>query len=150
HRAIEEELLVLGGRAETHDRFDTGAVVPASIEQDELAGAWQLPRIALEIPLAGFTVIRFLQGNRAHMAVVERAFDRLDHAALAGRIAAFEDDHHALAGGDDPVLQFEQLQLQGFEGFFVLLALDRFHGSSGPFWKVESALAESRTQTGEV
>ena len=44
-----------------------------------------------------------------------------------GRIAPFEDHGHALVIGNDPVLQVDQLGVQSFEGFLVLLALDRFH-----------------------
>ena len=36
HRSVE--LLVLLGSAETHYAFDSGAVVPAAVEQDDLAG----------------------------------------------------------------------------------------------------------------
>ena len=37
--------------------------------------------------------------------------EALDRAALAGRIAPFEDDHHARARLLHPVLQLEQLDL---------------------------------------
>ena len=36
----------------------------------------------------------------------------LDGAALAGRIASLEQDHHALTGIPHPVLQLEQFDLQ--------------------------------------
>ena len=44
--------------------------------------------------------------------------EALDGAALAGRIAPFEQDHHLLAGFLDPGLQLEQFDLQA-----VFLAL---------------------------
>ena len=42
HRAGAQELLVLLVGAEAHDAFDAGAVVPAPVEQDDLApaGSW--------------------------------------------------------------------------------------------------------------
>ena len=47
--------------------------------------------------------------------------ETLDRAALAGRVAALEDDHDFLAGHFDPVLYFQQLDLQQL----FLLLVDR-------------------------
>ena len=117
-RAIAQELAVLLGRAEAHDRLDAGAVVPAAIEQDEFAGAGQMADVALEIPLALFALVRLGQGDGAHVAIVQRTLDGLDHAALAGGVAALEDHHHALVVGSDPVLQFDQFAPAGPRGPF--------------------------------
>ncbi len=123
-RTVNQELRGLIGRTEAHNGFDTSAVVPAAIEQDEFAGAGKVFGVALEIPLAAFAITRFWQRDRAHVAVVERTFDGFDHAALTGRIAAFKDNDDALAGGDDPMLQIDQLALQIFKGFFVFFSFD--------------------------
>jgi hypothetical protein len=48
--AVEEVLVLLVG-AEAHDVLDAGAVVPAAVEQDPLAGGRELGHVALEIPL---------------------------------------------------------------------------------------------------
>ena len=109
HRAVLQELLVLGGCAEAHDRFDAGAVVPAAIEEDKFTGTRQLARVALEVPLAALAFIGFRKRDGAHVAIVERRLDGLDHTALAGCIAPLEDNGHALVVGNDPVLQVDQL-----------------------------------------
>src|SRR5690349_14573411 len=46
-----EEILGLVGRAETHDLFDPGAIVPAAVEQHDLTTRRQMLDVALEIPL---------------------------------------------------------------------------------------------------
>ena len=127
HRAVLQELLVLGRGAETHDRLDTGAVVPATIEQDQFAGTGQMARVALEVPLAALVFIGFRQRHGPDVAIVQRRLDGLDHTALAGGIAPLEDHGHALVVGNDPVLQLDQLGVQPFEGFLVFPGFDWFH-----------------------
>ena len=74
--------------------------------------------VALEVPLPALDVARLLQRHHARAARVQVLHEALDRAALAGGVAAFEQDHHALPGVLDPGLQLEQLDLQA-----VLLAL---------------------------
>ena len=50
-RAGAQELLVLVVGAEAHHALDAGAVVPAAVEQDDLAGGRQVRDVALEVPL---------------------------------------------------------------------------------------------------
>ena len=45
-------------------------------------------------------------------ARVERLGDALDGSAFAGGVAAFEEHHHAQALVADPLLEFDQLDLQ--------------------------------------
>ena len=47
---------VLFLRAETEDWFDHGTVVPAAVEQYDLAAAWKLLDVALEVPLTGLHI----------------------------------------------------------------------------------------------
>ena len=110
HRA--EELFVFVVAAKTHHALDAGAVVPAAVEQHHFAGRGQVGRVALEIPLGAFAVVGRGQGDHAGHARVEALGDALDHAAFAGRIAAFKQDHHLLFLGSDPVLQLHQFTLQ--------------------------------------
>jgi hypothetical protein len=51
-----EEFLTVGFRAKPHHPLDTGAVVPASVEQRDFAGGWQMRHIPLEIPLGPFAL----------------------------------------------------------------------------------------------
>jgi hypothetical protein len=68
--------------------------------------------VALKVPLGFFSVVRRRQrGHTAHPRV-QALGDALDHAPFAGRVPAFKQDHHAVAGFDHPVLQHHQLGLQ--------------------------------------
>ena len=79
--------------------------------------------IALEIPLRGFGVGGFGQGDDADVARGEMFGDALDGAILAGGVAPFQDDQQFLAAFDDVALQLHQLDLQMAEGFFIALCL---------------------------
>ena len=82
-------------RAEAHDIFDAGAVVPAAIEDGDLTTGRKVLHVALHEHLALFAVGRRGQGNHPEHARADLFGDRLDGATLAGRIATFEQD-------DDP------------------------------------------------
>jgi len=57
-RARARELTIFIVATEAHDALNTSAVVPAAIEQDDLAGRWQFRDIALEIPLPTLLLAR--------------------------------------------------------------------------------------------
>ena len=50
--------------------------------------------------------------TRSTPARIQALGNALDDAALAGRVAAFEQNHHLAAGMLHPVLQFDQFALQ--------------------------------------
>ena len=85
-----EEILRLVGRAKAHHLLDAGAVVPAAIEQHDFAARRQVLDVALEIPLRALALARVRQRDDAALPRVEQASEHVDGAALAGRIAAFE------------------------------------------------------------
>src|SRR5207245_8511705 len=62
-----------------------------------------------------------------HAAVprVEQSHDPLDHATLAGRVAALEQDHDAQAAISNPFFELHELDLQAPELLVVLLARER-------------------------
>ena len=68
--------------------------------------------VALEIPLRALALVRRRQRGDAADARVEALGDALDDAALAGGIAALEEDDHLELVVLDPVLQLDQLALQ--------------------------------------
>src|SRR5689334_15862366 len=111
-RRLTQKFVVFVGRAESHHAFDAGAVVPAAIEQDDLAGGRQMLNVALEIPLSALDVARLLERHHPCAARVEMLHESLDGAALAGGVATLEQDHQALPSGLGPGLQLEQLGLQ--------------------------------------
>ena len=110
HRAEEFLDLVFG--AEAHHPLDAGAVVPAAVEQHDLAAGRQMRNVALEIPLRALALVRRRKGRDAADPRIEPLGDALDDAALAGGIAAFENHHHLELLLLHPALQFHQLALQ--------------------------------------
>ena len=68
--------------------------------------------VALEIPLRALALGRLLQRDHARGARVHVLHEALDRAALAGGVAALEQDDDALAGALDPALRLQQLALQ--------------------------------------
>ena len=111
-RALVQEPAVLRGRAEAHHLLDAGAVVPGPVEQHDLAGARQVLDVALEVPLGPLALGGRGQRGDARDPGAEVLGDPLDRAALAGGVAALEDDDDALALGPDPLLDLDQLGLQ--------------------------------------
>ena len=111
-RTAAEELLHLFLGAEAHDPLDAGAVVPAAVEDHDLAGGGQVFDVALEVPLGALAFGGLGQRHHAAGARVEALGDALDRAALAGGVAPLEDDDHPQALLLDPGLQLHQLDLQ--------------------------------------
>ena len=81
---------MLLGRAEAHDMFDAGAVVPAAVEDNDLARSREVLHVALKVHLALLAVGRRRQGDNAEDTRADAFGDRLDGAALAGGVAALE------------------------------------------------------------
>ena len=116
---LAHEFGVFGVAAKAHDALDAGAVVPGAVEQHDLAARGQVLHVALEIPLAALVFGRLFQRHDACAARIQVLHEALDGAALAGRVAPLEQNHHALAGFLDPGLQLEQLDLQA--EFFLFI-----------------------------
>ena len=109
--------LVLG--AEAHHPLDARAVVPAAVEDHDLAGRRQLRDVALHVDLGLLAVGRRRQRDDAEDARADPLGEPLDHAALAGGVAAFEDDDDPRARGLHPGLQVCDLDLQAGDLLFV-------------------------------
>ncbi len=134
-----EELFVFVVGAEIHHALDARAVVPAAVEQHHFAACRQMLRVALEIPLRAFAVVRRGQRRDAAHARIQTLRDALDRAALAGRIAALEDHDEPVARVHDPVLQLDQFALQAEQLAEILLA--RLAGLGGDaLFAVEDAV----------
>jgi hypothetical protein len=126
-----EEFFVLIVAAESHHALDAGAVVPAAVEQHDLAGGRQVRDVTLEIPLGALAVVGRRQRRHPAHARVQALRDALDDAALAGGIAALEQDHHLVPGVHHPVLQLDQFGLQAEQLAEVALARRIFHALVG-------------------
>ena len=115
--------LVRGAKA--HDLFDSGAVVIAAVEQHDLACSGEMLDKTLEIPLALLGLAWFAKGDGAALARVEPVGHRMDRAALARSIAAFEQDQNALSGLRHPPRHRHQLGLHRLEMLFIAFAVHR-------------------------
>jgi hypothetical protein len=62
---LAQELAVFLLAAEAHDALDAGPVVPAAVEEHDLARGRQVLDIALEVPLAALHLARLLQRHDA-------------------------------------------------------------------------------------
>jgi hypothetical protein len=80
--------------------------------------------VALEVPLGLLPIGGRAQGDNPAAPRIERVGDGLDGPALAGRIAAFEEQEKLLAGLLDPVLHLHQLEMQFREFVVVDAALE--------------------------
>ena len=90
------------------------------VEEDDLARRWQMRDVPLEVPLRLFPARRLGQCGHAADAGIEPRDDAGDGAALAGGVAALEDDHHLPAMFDHPFLELGQLDLQAGQFLFVV------------------------------
>ena len=111
-RGLPQEDLVLTVAGEAHHALDAGAVVPGPVEQHDLPGGRQLGDVAVEVPLASLGLGGLGERDDAGGARVEVLGEPLDRAALAGGVAALEEDHVLGAGVLRPVLELQQLDLQ--------------------------------------
>jgi len=91
----------------------------------------------LEIPLCFFAVVGGGQGGHAAHARVQALGDALDHPAFACSVAAFEQDHHAVARMHHPVLQLDQFGLQAQQFTKILDA------AGGGFGRAIGVLAQA-------
>src|SRR5262245_63697118 len=117
-----EEAPVLRFRAETQHVLDACPVVPAPVENHDLAGRGRVLEVALHVKLGLLAVRRRRQRHLAEHAVAYTLGDRLDHTAFAGGVAPFEDHNYPRTLFLDPILQGAQLHLQLAESLFVGLA----------------------------
>ena len=71
------ELLVSVVRAEAHDTFDTNAVVPASIDEDELLRRREMRGVALKVPAAAVMIGGLAESHDAGLAPAQMLTMRL-------------------------------------------------------------------------
>jgi hypothetical protein len=111
-RCLSHEFPVVRLRREAHHPLHACPVVPRAVEHDDLARRGQMRHVTLEVPLGPLPLARLGQCHDRRPARVQVLGEALDRAALAGRVAALEDDHDPLPGGLHPVLQLHQLDLE--------------------------------------
>ena len=90
HRAVLEETPILFLRAEAHHALHAGAVVPTAVEDHDFAGGREVLHVTLQVHLRLLAVRRSRQRDEPEDARAHAFGDRLDGAALAGRVASLE------------------------------------------------------------
>ena len=126
-RDLAQELLDLLVGGEAHHLFDTRAIVPAAVEQHDLARRRQMRDVALEIPLARFGFGGLAERNDMALARVELFGHRADRPALARRIASLKQHDDPLTGLLCPAGHRHQLFAHGLQRGFVFLAFHLKH-----------------------
>ena len=99
---LEEPLRLLLG-AEPHHGLDAGAVVPAPVEDHDLTGGGQVRDVPLHVHLGLLALGRCGQRDHPEDPRADAFGDRLDRAALAGGVPAFEDDADLRARSPSPI-----------------------------------------------
>src|SRR3954449_2562641 len=92
--------------------FDTGAIVPAPVEDHDFAAGRELFDIALHEHLGFLPVGWCGQGTDAEHPRADLLGQRLDGAALAGGVAALEDDDDPQLLRLHPFLEMAKLNLE--------------------------------------
>ena len=108
--------------AEAHHALDAGAVVPTAVEDHDFAGGGKVLHVPLHVHLRLLPVGRGRQRDQPEDARADAFGDRLDRAALAGRVAALEDDDHPQPLVLHPLLQAAEFGLELAQFLLVLLA----------------------------
>jgi len=80
---ILEEVLVLLFGTESHDVLNTGAVVPATVEDDDFAAGRKVPQVALPVELRLLAFGGRRQGDQPEDARAHLLQNALDDSALA-------------------------------------------------------------------
>src|SRR5215471_1034563 len=113
-------MLLFGAKA--HDLLDPGAVIPRTVEEDDLPGRRQVHDVTLEIPLPTLTLGRDIERDDPRGSGIKMLHETLYSTALAGGVTAFKDNDNTLARILDPVLQLEQFHLQQSLQMIVFIA----------------------------
>ena len=108
---VPEKLPVLFFGTKTHHVLNTGAVVPAPVEDGDFTSGGEFFNVALRMELCLLPLGWRREGGHAEDSRADALHDALDEAAFSGSVSSFENDHNAGVGRLDPVLQLDQLNL---------------------------------------
>ena len=107
---VPEKLPVLFLGTKAHHVLNSGAVIPAPVEDDDFTSSGELFDVALGMELRLLPLGRRGRATTVSMRA-DTLHDALDHPAFAGSVSSFENDHNAGVGRLDPVLELDQLNL---------------------------------------
>src|SRR6185503_15101897 len=80
------------GRTKAHHAFDAGPVVPAAVEDDHLAGGWEVRKVALDVHLGFLPRARRGEGHDVENPWAHPLHDPFDGTALTGGVPTLEHD----------------------------------------------------------
>src|SRR5207247_1970203 len=109
--AERKKALVLGRRTESQHIFDAGAIVPAPVEDHDLARGRKMLHVALKEQLRLLAIRWRRKGSHAKHARADLFRNSLDRAAFSGRVATFEQDDDPKLVGLHPFLDMAELDL---------------------------------------
>ena len=107
-----EKLLIFDVRTEAHNPLNACPVVPAAVEENDLAACGEMRDISLKIPLPPFPLGGRAQGDDTILPRVHSMGDALYHAAFSCGIAPLENHNDLELFGVDPLLQFHKFALK--------------------------------------
>jgi hypothetical protein len=120
---VPEKFPVLFLSTKAHHILNTGAVIPAPVEDDDFTSGGQVFNVALSMELQLLPLGRRGEGDHAKDARADTFHNALNYAAFAGSISSFENDDNTDVGRLDPLLELDQFNLQlekfGLVVFFV-------------------------------
>src|SRR5262249_54824926 len=120
-RANDEKALTFGFRAESHDPFDSGAVIPAAIPDHHFTGGGKVRNKSLHVHLGPSAFGGRGERHHAKDARADAFGEAFDEATLAGRVTSFKNYHHSPAGLLHPSLHSDELDLEFLHLLLVCL-----------------------------
>ncbi len=113
----------------SHHSLDPGPIVPAPIEQHDLARRWQMRDVTLKIPLRLFACRWFRQRRNPALPWVQSLGYCTNCAALPRRITALEQYADTRSGRPRPAGHRHQLLRHRFKQFLICLTLQFTHAA---------------------
>jgi hypothetical protein len=107
--------------AKPHHVLYQNTVVPAAVEEDDLAGGRHLSDVSLRIQLRPLTFRRRRQRDMSEDARADALHDAMNYSAFTGGVASLENHYNLRASGLHPVLHLDQLGLKFVELLLVLI-----------------------------
>ena len=146
-RHLEEPLRLLVG-AEAHHPLDAGPVVPAAVEDHDLPAGREVRQVALHVHLGLLALGRRREGDHAEHPRADPLGDALDDPALAGGVAALEDDADLGAGRAPPTAAGGRARPAAGQLALVRLAAELAAAASCASWFLPCLCAMVSVQLG--
>jgi len=94
-----------------HHVFNTGAVIPAAVEDDDFTSGGELFKVTLNMELRLLSFGWRGEGSHAKNSRADALHNALNDATLAGSVPSFKKNDNSGVARLDSVLNFDQLKL---------------------------------------